>query len=322
MDILDLVRINIFSPMVLAFVLGIIAVLIKSDLKLPDQIYAFLSLYLLFAIGLKGGFELAHAPLQAFFAPAVVTVLLGCAIPVWSYFLLRRLARLDVANAAAIAAHYGSVSAITFSASITFLASVGYTAEGFMPTLVALMEIPAIVVALMIAAMRSSNTGLWQKALHEVVTGQSILLLIGGVVIGLISGDAGYRQVAPLFIDLFPGLLTLFLLEMGLIVGRSLGELRKVGGMLIAFAIVMPLLHGGLGVVLGKVAGLSLGGSVVMGVLAASASYIAAPAAVRVTLPQANPSLYLTPPIAITFPFNLTIGLPLYFALARVLFAL
>lgn len=314
MDILELARINLFSPMVLAFVLGVIAVLIKSDLKFPQEIYIFLSMYLLFAIGLKGGFELSRSPLTSVLLPALMTILLGTGIPLWSYAILRR--KFDIANAAAIAAHYGSVSAVTFSASITFLGEIGQPVEGFMPALVALLEIPAIAVALLIASARLGDAGSWQKALHEVLTGKSILLLIGGVIIGVISGDTGYRQVSPFFIDLFPGMLTLFMLDMGVTAGRYLRDLQQAGVFLVGFALIMPVLHGFLGVWLGTLSGLSLGGSMVMGVLAASASYIAAPAAVRIALPQANPSYYLTAAIAITFPFNLTLGLPLYFQIA------
>jgi hypothetical protein len=298
-------------------VLGIIAVSLKSDLHVPEQVFTFLSMYLLFAIGLKGGFELARSPLQNFFAPAVVTLLLGSAIPLWCYVIARRVGGFSVANAAALAAHYGSVSAVTFSASINFLTAVGQTYEGFMPTLVALLEIPAIAVALMIAHVQLGGDGSWRKALREVLTGKSILLLIGGVLIGLISGEAGYKQVSPFFVDLFPGILSVFLLELGVTAGQYLRHLKTGGWFLLGFGIVMPLLHGALGAWLGARSGLSLGGSMVLATMAASASYIAAPAAVRIALPQANPSYYLTAALAITFPFNLIVGLPIYVELAR-----
>lgn len=322
MDLVELARINLFSPMVLAFVLGVIAVQIKSDLKLPDAIYSFLSMYLLFAIGLKGGFELARVPLANFWLPALATLALGVGIPVWSYLILRRVGRFDVANAAALAAHYGSVSAVTFSAASAFLGQIEQPYEGFMPALVALLEIPGIAVALLIASVQLRNGGSghsWQEALHEVLTGKSILLLIGGVLIGVLSGEAGYAQVSPFFITLFPGMLTMFMLEMGVTAGSYLRGLRQSGVFLVAFGVIMPVLHGALGVWLGTLTGLSPGGSMLLGVIASSASYIAAPAAVRVALPQANPSYYLTAAIAITFPFNLTIGLPLYFQLTLLL---
>ncbi|NWF67504.1 MAG: sodium-dependent bicarbonate transport family permease [Chloroflexi bacterium] len=320
MDTWEIIRVNVFSPMVLAFALGVVAQLLKSDLKLPEQIYSGIAMYLLFSIGLKGGFGLARAPLESVIAPALATLMLGVGIPLWCYALLRLLGKFDVANAAALAAHYGSVSAVTFSASITLLDELRLPYEAFLPTLVALLEIPAIAVALLIAQQRLGGHT-WQKALHEVLTGKSIFLLIGGVVIGFISGEPGYQQVSPLFTTLFAGLLTLFLLEMGVVTGQYLRALRQVGAFLIGFGIVMPLLHGALGVWLGTLSGLSLGGSMALGAMAASASYIAAPAAVRVALPQANPSYYLTAAIAITFPFNLIFGLPLYLEIARALHA-
>jgi uncharacterized protein len=316
MATLELVRINLLSPIVLAFALGIIATLVRSDLRFPEELYAGLSIYLLLAIGLKGGAALAQTPLADFWAPALVTFGLGVAVPVWSYLILRRIGRFSVADAAAIAAHYGSVSVVTFIASLSFLDVVRAPAEGFMPTLVAILEVPAIVVALLIARMSVGGRGSWGTVLHEVIAGRSVLLLLGGVTIGFFSTPTGLANVAPLFVDLFQGALALFLLEMGMVAARRFRDLSKVGVFLVAFGILMPVAHGALGVWLGAVSGLSLGGSTVLGVLAASASYIAAPAAVRIALPEANPSFYLTSSLAITFPFNLTIGIPLYFAIA------
>jgi hypothetical protein len=315
---LELIQLNLLSPMVLAFVLGVVATLIHSDLKFPDAFTSALSIYLLFAIGLKGGAELAATSFTQFFWPGVVTLLLGIMIPIWSFAALRWLGRFDVANAAAIAAHYGSVSAVTFSASQTFVEQVGSNYEGFMPTLLAMLEVPGIVVALLLA--RSSGQGggqSWRVALHEVMSGKSIVLLLGGLVIGFLSGKPGLDLVAPVFVTPFKGVLALFLLELGLLTGRHLADLRQAGRFLIGFGIVMPLIHGVLGAWLGSVAGLSMGGSMILATMAASASYIAAPAAVRIALPQANPGYYLTASLAITFPFNLVIGLPIYHALAN-----
>lgn len=320
MDIIELVRLNLLSPMVLAFVLGIVATLVHSDLKFPEEIYNALSIYLLLAIGLKGGAELSQTPLTQFWAPALATLALGVAIPLWSYLILRRVGRLDIANAAALAAHYGSVSAVTFAASQTFLQAINIPYEGFMPTLVALLEVPAIVIALLIARTSLGGGDSMGAVLHELLTGKSILLLLGGLVIGLLAGKAGLAQVAPLFVDPFRGALTLFLLEMGMVAARRFRDLRKVGLFLIGFGILMPMLHGLLGVWAGQLAGLSLGGGLILGVLAASASYIAAPAAVRIALPEANPGFYLTASLAITFPFNLAVGIPLYFAIAQWLY--
>jgi len=318
MDALELVRLNLLSPVVLAFALGMVATLARSDLKFPDELYTALSIYLLLAIGLKGGAELARTPMDQIAGPALATLALGVSIPLWSYAIVRRIGRLGVPDAAALAAHYGSVSVVTFIAALSFLDAARVPYEGFLPTLVALLEAPAIVVALLLARMRGgAGRGSWGTVLHEVLAGRSVLLLMGGLVIGALSGQAGMARVGPFFVAPFQGALVLFLLEMGMVAARRFRDLRTGGAFLLGFAVVMPLLHGTLGVALGSLAGLSLGGSTVMGVMAASASYIAAPAAVRIALPEANPGYYLTAALAITFPFNLVAGIPVYFAIAR-----
>lgn len=320
MDALELVRLNLLSPIVLAFALGIVATLVRSDLKFPEELYASLSIYLLLAIGLKGGAELAKTSPAAFAGPAAATLALGVSIPLWTYLICRKLGRLSVADAAALAAHYGSVSVVTFIAAITFVGSVGLPAEGFMPTLVAVLEVPAIVVALVIARARMQGDaprGSWGAILHEVLAGKSVLLLLGGLAIGYLAGETGLEKVSPLFVDLFQGALALFLLEMGMVAARRFRDFARVGPFLVTLGVALPVLHGALGVWLGAQAGLSVGGSTVLGVMAASASYIAAPAAVRIALPEANPSLYLTASLAITFPFNLTLGIPIQYAIAR-----
>jgi hypothetical protein len=319
-DILDLVRLNLLSPMALAFALGVAATLVKSDLRFPEGLYSALSIYLLLAIGLKGGAELSTTPLAQFTGPALAAVALGVAIPLWCYAILRGPGRFEVADAAAIAAHYGSVSAVTFSACLTFLEAANVPYEGFAAALVALTEIPGIVVALVLARTQLGKVGSWRSVLHEVFAGKSIVLLLGGVIIGVLAGKSGFAQVTPFFVDPFKGALTLFLLEMGMVAARQFRDLARVGAFLVGFGIVMPILHGLAGVWLGSLTGLSLGGSVVLGTLAASASYIAAPAAVRIALPQANPGYYLTASLVITFPFNLTLGLPIYFAVARAVY--
>ncbi|WP_031458208.1 sodium-dependent bicarbonate transport family permease [Chloroflexus sp. MS-G] len=317
MTILELVQINLLSPMVLAFALGITATLLHSDLKLPDELYTTLSIYLLLAIGLKGGIALAETSLAVFWAPAVATLLLGIIIPVIAYGVARKIGKLNVADAAALAAHYGSVSAVTFAAAQTFLDTVGVRYEGFMPALVAILEVPAIVVALLIAQVAGApQGGDWRKALRELLTSKSILLLVGGMIIGWLAGPRGGKEVAPVFVDLFKGALTFFLLELGMVAARRFRDLPSAGLFLLGFGIIMPIFNGLLGIWFGSISGLSLGGSTILGVLAASASYIAAPAAVRIALPQANPGFYLTAALGITFPFNLAIGLPLYYTIA------
>lgn len=319
MDILQVLQTNLLSPMVLAFLLGIFAVLVKSDLQIPDQVYSIISIYLLFAIGLKGGFDLAKSNIDAFWGPALASIVIGAAIPVWSYIILRRLGGFSRINAGALGIHFGAVSAVTLSAAVTFLTEVEEPFEGFMPTMYAIMEIPAIAIGLILVTSRENKKGTQttREIVQSALTGKSFLLLGGGVIIGYISGEVGEAQVAPFFIDLFPGMLTLFLLEMGTMVGKRLKDIPQAGLFLIAFSIVMPILHGLFGTWLGTVAGLSVGGAMILGTLAASASYITAPAVVQANLPEANPGYYLTAALVVTFPFNLTIGLPLYFEFAQ-----
>ena len=311
---------NLLSPIILMFVLGICASLLRSDLRLPESIYNALAIYLLLAIGLKGGVELHKTPLLEFLWPSLVTLILGILTPITAYNILRRLGKFDRINASAIAAHYGSVSAVTFIVAVAFARMNGYESEGFMPALVAILEVPAIVVALMIAYTRDKRAGSWQDALHEVLAGRSILLLAGGLVIGLIAGPSGFESISPFFESGFQGALALFLLEMGIITARRLEGLKEVGVFLIIFGITVPLLHGVIAIFLGSLAGLSLAGSAVLGAMVSSASYIAAPAAVRIALPEANPTLYLTASLGITFPFNITLGIPIYFAFAEWIF--
>lgn len=329
MDALDLVRLNLLSPMVLAFALGIVATLLRSDLRVPDALYTALSIYLLFAIGLKGGVALAATPPSQLWLPALATLAAGSLIPLWTYALARRVGRWSVPDAAALAAHYGSVSVVTFVAAQAFLDRAGVPFEGFMATLVALLEVPAILVALVIArrAMQSSlphgsGAGAGEGmgvVLREVLAGRSIVLLVGGLAIGAATGAQGAERVAPFFDAPFEGALTIFLLEMGLVTARRLGELRRAGAFLLGFGLAAPLVHGVLGAALGTLVGLSAGGATIFAAMLASASYIAATAAVRLALPEANPGRYLTASLAVTFPFNLVVGIPLFARVAQAL---
>ena len=317
MQNIDILAANLLSPIILAFVLGVIASLVRSDLRLPDALYNTLSIYLLFAIGLKGGVELNKTPFNEFVWPALATLLLGIITPIIAYNVLRRFGKFDRVNSSAIAAHYGSVSAVTFIVATSFGTMTGHSPEGFLPALVAILEVPAIVVALMIAFMRDKRVGSWQDALHEVLAGRSVVLLVGGLLIGLAVGPEGFAPVAPFFVSMFQGALVLFLLEMGIIAARRLKDLKKVGFFLVGFGILIPILHGFLAVWLGGLAGLSIAGSGVLGAMVSSASYIAAPAAVRIALPEANPTYYLTAALGITFPFNVMLGIPLYYTFAE-----
>lgn len=307
---------NFASPVVLAFALGIAAKLLKSDLEIPKPLYQGLSIYLLLAIGLKGGVELSKTSLDAFIGPASITLLLGVVTPLIAYIILRYLGRMDMINSSAIAAHYGSVSAVTFIAAISYVESLGYSPEGFMPTLVALLEVPGIIVALLIPQLSNGGNGSFKKALHEVVTGSSIILLLGGLVIGFVAGPVKFESVQPFFVSGFQGALVLFLLELGMVTARRLSDLKKVGVFLLGFGILVPILHGVLAIWLGLMVGLSVAGATVLAAMVSSGSYIAAPAAVRIALPKANPSYYLTASLGITFPFNITIGIPIYYLIA------
>lgn len=336
----EVLRQNLCSPLCLAFGLGVCSRLVKSELSLPRDLYSSISVYLLLALGLKGGVELAHASFETIAWPAAVTIFLGCLTPVTSYLVLRHIGRFSVADAAGIAAHYGSVSAVTFIAAQQFVVAQGETMEGFLPTLLTLMESPGIHIALAIGAIQiakssastiamqsegtstaseenASETRPLSHVLHEILTARSMILLVGGLMVGFIMGDSGYEPIKPFFEGMFKGALTLFLLEMGIVAGSRLGDLRIAGPSLLAFGTIMPIFHGTVAVALAHWAGLSVGGCTVLATMAASASYIAAPPAVRMTLPQANPSYYLTAALAITFPFNLLFGIPIYFQLAK-----
>lgn len=308
---------NLLSPYVLAFMLGVVAKRVGSDLALPKPLYDGIAIYLLFAIGLKGGVRLAGAPLEAIWLPAVGALGLGLVTPLVTYAVARWLGRLSQADAGALAAHYGSVSAVTFIAAQTLVQANGATPEPFLPTLLAILEGPGLIVGLALGRRGAVGDGHgFREVLKEVVLGRTLFLLLGGLVVGTAIGPAGMAPVSPFFEGLFPGVLTLFLLEMGVVAGERLGELRRVGAFLVGLGTVVPLMHGSLGAAVGLATGLSPAGAAVLGAMAASASYIAAPPAVRLSLPEANPTYYLTASLAITFPFNLVVGIPLYFRFA------
>ena len=326
MTLLDAIRANLLSPAVLFFTLGLIAALVRTDLKFPEPLYLGLTLYLLTAIGFKGGVAIAEAGLATVWLPAVAAMLLGALIPAWTYPLLRYGGKLPAVDAAAIAAHYGSVSAVTFLAATNYLKSINVPYENYATSFLAVMESPAILVGVVLGKLatqpdRSNLRASLKSATHEALFGRSIFLLVGALVVGALCGETGMKKVEPFFVAPFQGVLALFLLEMGVVAGQKLGDLRSVGPFLLAFGIIVPVIHGLIGVWIGKLTGLQLGGSTLLGVLAASASYIAAPAAIRMALPEARPTLYLTSSLAVTFPFNITVGIPLYLAMAQRLYA-
>jgi hypothetical protein len=316
----DLLVQNLISPVVLAFLLGMVARWVKSDLEIPPAIYQALSIYLLFAIGLKGGVALVQTPIGELLGPLGVTLLLGAATPVSAFFLLSSFGRLGQTDAGAAAAHYGSVSAVTFLASLEAVTIANMDADGFLPALVAVLEVPGIIVGLLLARPRHQAQGASLKeAVHEVITGKSIFLLIGGMAIGALSGPEKFESVKPFFVTPFKGALCLFLLELGMVAARRLGDLRHAGWRLIVCGCVLPLVHGLIGTLGGHLAGMSSGGAAVLGAMVGSASYIAAPAAVRIALPKASPGIYLTLSLGITFPFNLSIGIPVFISFAEYL---
>ncbi|MFC4769796.1 sodium-dependent bicarbonate transport family permease [Effusibacillus consociatus] len=331
---------NLLSPVVLFFALGILAAMVKSDLKFPTALSETLSIYLLMAIGIKGGIELSHYSLSTVAKPILGTLFLGTSIPIIALFILRFL-KMDLRNAIGLAATYGSVSIVTYGAAISFLGESGTKYEGFMNVLVVLLESPAIFVSLLLmklfekkeghSLVFSQNIGLAagnssvisglidKEVMKESLFGKSVLLLLGSLVIGWIVGEDAVPAVKPLFMDLYQSVLIVFLLNMGVIAGQRLPEVKKHGWKILLFGIFMPVLCGTLGVFVGDYVGLSLGGTALMGVLAGSASYIAAPAALRTSVPEANPSIYLGLSLGVTFPFNLIFGIPLYFTIAQMI---
>lgn len=309
---------NLTSVAVLVFILGFLAARIKSDVRIPEPIYQMISIFLLFGIGLKGGHALKDTSFESFAGPAVATMALGILIPIVAFASLKLVRKINDLDRGAIAAHYGSTSLVTFSAALLFLENSGIQVEGFATALLTIMEVPGIVVGVYLGSRHRDKNVQWGKTLHEVVTGKTILLLVGGLVIGASTSQAGYEKVAPFFIDLQSGFLALFLLHLGYLAGSNWGEIRKVGAMVGVFAIIFPIFAGTLGVIVGNMVGLSVGGATILGTLCASASYIAAPAAVSVGLPEANAPLALMSSIGVTFPFNLLFGIPLYLEIAKI----
>lgn len=308
---------------VLFFALGVFARLVKSDLRLPEALYETLSIYLLLAIGLKGGIELSSQPLLALAPQVGAAMALGFVIP-FVLFPLLRLLRLSGVDSAAVGAHYGSVSVVTFAVATAALARQGIDFESHAALWVAVMEAPGLVAGILLArwAQRGVAVGAvtrWGTLAHDVLFGKSVLLLLGGLLIGAIAGAEGAAPIRAVFIDPFKGVLALFLLELGLVAGARLGEVRRFGVAVLIIGIGVPPVLAVAGALVGVMLGLSTGGVAILATLAASASYIAAPTAMRIAVPDANAALSITVALAITFPFNLVIGIPLYIRIAQAL---
>lgn len=307
------------------FGLGMLAQLVRSDLKLPAELTKSITIYLLISVGIHGGIELSHIHFNEAIPSILIAILLGVTLPIIAYFTIVYIGKLERLNAVAIATHYGSVSAGTFLTAVAFLEVLQINYEKHPVIMLAIMESPAILVGLILAsnirkkyAMESALIQSNQPALiKEAFTNGSILLLLGGIVIGDVATEKSLKSILPFFDQLFMGVLCIFLLAMGMEAGKKIGDFKLAGKFLVGFGLIMPLVSGCIGVLIGHyVLGFSVGGATLVGVLAASASYIAVPPAMRMAIPEANPSIYLTLALGVTFPFNVVFGIPLYYGFA------
>lgn len=307
------------SPVILFFVLGFVAALLKSDLSIPEAFAKAMSIYLMAAIGLKGGVEVASSGFTPdLLAAAAAGLVLSFLLPFIAFALLTKIGRLSRVDAGAVAAHYGSVSVVTFVTAKEILTGQGLGPAGYMVAVLALMETPAIISGLMLARRGTpTEAGNGGTPWHEVLTNASVMLLVGAFIIGMVAGEDGFAPVKPLFDTGFRGVLCLFLLDMGLIAARRLLQSRKITVRLVSLAIVLPIINGAIGTAVGTAIGLDVASAAALGILAASASYIAVPAAMRLALPEADPGIYLSMSLGITFPFNIIFGISLFAALAQ-----
>ena len=340
MEILELIQANLLTPIILFFLFGIIAARIKSDLKIPEAISEFLPIYLLAAIGLHGGIEMRNTGFENMLIPMLVAIGLSLLFTLNHYQILRRLGKFNIFDSYALASTYGAVGAVTFSVGLSFLKNQGVSSEGYLAAILAVLEPVAFILAIFLTNMAvakqirtkkqsfttddtsdidvglQGNKTKLSQVLHESVTGKAIVILLGSIVIGYIIGEDGFSSIQIVFDEMFTGAIVIFMIEMGIIAGQRLGDIKKVGIFLIAFSIIMPTFNGIIGVLVATVMGLSLGGAVMFGLLLASASFIAAPAVLRHAIPQANPSLYITSALGITFPYNIIVLLPIMFAVS------
>jgi len=342
MDVLQLIQSNLLTPIVLFFLFGIIAARIKSDLKIPDAISEFLPIYLLAAIGLHGGIEMRETGFEKMLIPMMVAICLSLLFTLNHYQILRRLGKFNLFDSYALASTYGAVGAVTFSVGLSFLKNQGVTSEGYLAAILAVLEPVAFILAIFLTNMAVSKqiknkkkslgkmesselemgvnetkTNL-KQVLHESITGKAIVILLGSIIIGYVIGKEGFSSISIVFDELFTGAIVIFLIEMGIIAGQRLDDIKKVGVFLISFSIIMPTFNGVMGVLVATALGLSLGGAVMFGLLLASASFIAAPAVLRHAIPQAKPSLYITSALGITFPYNIIVLLPIMFMVSSV----
>jgi uncharacterized protein len=322
----SLILSNILNPPVLFFFLGMLAIFLKSDLEIPPPLPKLFSLYLLLAIGFKGGYELEESGINPqMVLTLLAAVLMASLVPVYSFFILK--IKLDAYNAAAIAATYGSISAVTFITAQSFLKVLSINSDGYMVAALALMESPAIVVGIILVRIfgkskekeSESSEFSWSEVLREAFLNGSVFLLVGSVLIGILTGEKGWEKLQPFTQGIFYGTLSFFLLDMGMVAARRIKDLSKTGSFLIAFSVFMPVANAIIGIIIAKIIGISQGNALLFAVLCASASYIAVPAAMRMTVPEANPSLYVSMALALTFPFNIIVGIPLYMNIIKIM---
>ncbi len=318
----SLILSNILNPPVLFFFLGMLAIFLKSDLEIPQPLPKLFSLYLLLALGFKGGYEIDESGINPEIALTLLAgIFMAAVVPIYSFFVLR--IKLDSFNAAAIAATYGSISAVTFITAQSFLKVLSVPSGGHMVAALALMESPAIIVGIVLVRIfgqtqeEEKGEFSWGEVLREAFLNGSVFLLVGSVIIGILTGEKGWEKLHPFTQDIFYGVLAFFLLDMGMVAARRIKDLSKTGSFLIAFSIFIPVANAIIGIILAKLIGISQGNALLFAVLCASASYIAVPAAMRMTVPQANPSLYVSMALALTFPFNIIVGIPLYFNIIK-----
>ena len=323
MELLNIILDQILSPPILFFTLGMLAMLVGSDLKIPEAMSTAMMIFLLCAIGLEGGIGIAEAGIGAILIPALAAVLLGIGIVLLGYNILLKL-KFDIANAGAIAGHYGAVGAATMILGFAYLEEFNVQYETFISALYPLMDSPAVLTAILLTRFQltKQNGGVQLKVLkmlHDNIFGKAVLIMIACLVIGYVNGTEGTARIMPFFNGMFMGVLCLFMLDMGLLAGERLHEWKGVGLSLMAFAFVMPTVHGIIGVLAGTLTGLSIGGSTMLGVLAMSSSFISAPVAMKAAIPEANPSLYLTSSVALTLPFSALLGIPICYEAAKIL---
>jgi hypothetical protein len=321
MEFLSVFQQNFFSSVILAFILGFIAKLIKSDLQIPDQILKGISIYLLFSIGLKGGNSFLKTPLSEMFLPILLTLGFVLFMPFWTFLIAKKLGKLNSEDAAGVAAVYSSASSVTFITALSLAEKFGTPAESFLPSIVAVIEL-AIIVGLFVGKLdmgkKLGGKVHFKEILFDTLNGRSFILLVGGMIIGILIGNDGYESIKPLYSDLFNGILTFFLLEMGMVAAGEIKHFLKSSKFMFFYGTIMPVLHGILGTYLASLVGLSPGGAFVFGTIIASSSYIDAPVVVKSTFPNSNQGLYLTASLGLTFPFNLIIGMPIYYELAKI----